>query len=181
MLIRPCNDDDFGTIIGWFPNEAAIIQWGGTELTFPLDVAQLTRMLEESRLTPPIRQLWSGELDNTVVAHAQVAFDRRHGVARLARVCIHPEFRGRGLATPFLRQIIHMTFDDRAIERLELNVYTFNDPAIRTYKNLGFIEEGVRRSSVRVGGERWDTAIYGMLRGEHKDTEPGKRQRGKEI
>nr|WP_313618177.1 GNAT family protein [Agrobacterium sp.] len=49
---------------------------------------------------------------------------------------------------------------------MELNVYTWNAPAIRTYAKVGFVPEGVRRSSVQVGDERWDTAIMGMLRAE---------------
>ena len=58
----------------------------------------------------------------------------------------------------------------RAIERLELNVFPFNAPAMRTYAKLGFVREGVRRSSARVGGERWDTVIMAILR---EDWRPG--------
>ncbi|MCY1227783.1 Acetyltransferase [compost metagenome] len=74
--------------------------------------------------------------------------------------------RGRGLARPFLREVTERFFADPAFERLELNVYTFNEAAIRTYRSLGFREEGVRRSSAKVGDVRWDTAIYGLLRNE---------------
>jgi len=70
------------------------------------------------------------------------------------------------LAVPFLSQIRDSVFGMAEFERLELNVYTFNQAAIRAYKRLGFVEEGCRRSSVRVGQARWDTAIYGLLRSE---------------
>ena len=96
--------------------------------------------------------------------HCQAALDWRHGVARLGRVAVNPAFRGRGLAAPFLRQVIDRIFADPAFKRVELNVYTFNNAAIRTYRGLGFVEEGVRRSAVQVGPERWDTAMYGLLR-----------------
>ena len=131
-----------------------------------MDAAQLEQSLEESTRRPPARLIWAGELETSVIAHASVALDWRHGVARLGRVCIAPAYRGRGLAVPFLSQIRDSVFGIVDFERLELNVYTFNDAAIRTYRRLGFIEEGVRRSSVRVGQARWDTAIYGLLRSE---------------
>jgi RimJ/RimL family protein N-acetyltransferase len=156
--------EDFATILAWFPDEAALVQWGGADVRFPLDAPQLERPLEESMRRPPARLLWAGELDTGVVAHASVALDWRHGVARLARVCVAPAYRGRGLAVPFLSQIRDNVFGMPEFERLELNVYTFNHAAIRSYRRLGFVEEGVRRSSVRVGQERWDTAIYGLLR-----------------
>jgi len=173
VLIRPLERSDFHTIIGWFSNEAALVQWGGPDVRFPLDETQLAEMAEEARHTPPLRRLWVGELDGVVAAHAQAALDWRHGVARLARICIRPSLRGRGLAVPFLQQIIRTIFADPAFERIELNVYTFNDAAIRTYRKLGFVEEGIRRSAVRVGNARWDSAMFGLLRAEHSQATPG--------
>ncbi len=172
MQIRPLERRDFQTIIDWFPSEAAPIQWGGPDVRFPLDEAQLAEMADEGRQTPPLRRLWVGELDGIPAAHAQVALDWRHGVARLARIGISPSLRGRGLAVPFLQQIIRTTFADAAFERIELNVYTFNQAAIRTYRKLGFVQEGVRRSAVKVGTERWDSAVFGLLRTEHTQARP---------
>ncbi len=166
MRIRPLTREDFATILTWFPDEAALVQWGGSDVRFPLDAAQLEGPLEESTRQPPVRLIWMGELETSVIAHASVALDWRHGVARLGRVCVAPAYRGRGMAVPFLSQIRDSVFGMPEFERLELNVYTLNHPAIRTYKKLGFVEEGVRRSSVRVGQARWDTAIYGLLRSE---------------
>jgi RimJ/RimL family protein N-acetyltransferase len=53
------------------------------------------------------------------------------------------------------------------IARLELNVYTFNTPAIKAYTRVGFKHEGTRRSSTLVGEERWDTAVMAILRDEY--------------
>ena len=155
-------------LLGWFPTEAALLQWGGPDLRFPLDAAQLGAMLAEGQGAPPARRLWAGMRDGMLAAHAQVALDWRHGVARLGRVGVTPALRGQHLAAPFLREVIRATFAEPGFERLELNVYTFNQPAIRTYRGLGFTQEGVRRSAVRVGDARWDAAIFGLLRQEYQ-------------
>jgi RimJ/RimL family protein N-acetyltransferase len=173
VLLRPLEQSDFQTIIRWFSSEAALVQWGGPEVRFPLDETQLAEMAEQARQTPPLRRLWVGELDGVVAAHAQAALDWRHGVARLARICISPSLRGRGLAGPFLQQIIRAIFADPTFQRIELNVYTFNEAAIRTYRKLGFVEEGIRRSAVKVGNARWDSAIFGLLRAEQTKAVPG--------
>ena len=64
--------------------------------------------------------------------------------------------------------MLKAVFQDPAIERLELNVYTFNAAALRLYDALGFVREGVRRSTARVEGERWDAVHYSMLNAEHR-------------
>ncbi|MCG8355983.1 MAG: GNAT family N-acetyltransferase, partial [Kiloniellales bacterium] len=92
--------------------------------------------------------------------------DWRHGTATMARVAIAPSARGRGLAPPMLKLVVDEAFALPDFERVELNVYSFNEPAIRAYASLGFVKEGVRRSSTRVGDERWDTVIMAMLRPE---------------
>lgn len=153
-------------MLGWFPNLAALVQWAGPGLSFPLKAADLEAMLAETEAKRPERAMFAGLIDGVLVGHAQVALDWANGVGRLSRVAINPQTRGRGLAMPFLSQVTERFFANPEFERLELNVYTFNEPAIRTYRSLGFREEGVRRSSVRVESARWDTAIYGLLRSE---------------
>jgi RimJ/RimL family protein N-acetyltransferase len=166
MEIRALHPSDFATMIGWFADEAALVQRGGPAVRFPLDERQLQQMLDDGQGQPPPRLLWVGAVDGLVVAHCQVACDWRHGVARLARVCVDPARRGQKIGQRFLRAV-DATFRDPAFERMELNVYTFNHAAIAVYRSLGFVEEGVRRSAVRVGAARWDSAIYGLLRTEY--------------
>jgi RimJ/RimL family protein N-acetyltransferase len=164
MYIRPFTESDFGVVRAWFPTEPALIQWGGPDIRFPLTDLQLAEMHREGDGQRPNRWLLSGVMGASIVAHSQVALDWRHGVARLSRVAINPDFRGRGLAILFLEKIIALIFDRSEFVRIELNVYTFNTAAIKTYRKLGFAEEGVRRSAVKVGMERRDTAMFGLLR-----------------
>ncbi|WP_331376590.1 GNAT family N-acetyltransferase [Sinorhizobium chiapasense] len=153
----------------WFPTLRSLIQWGGPDVRFPLDKDQIDAMVAETAGRQPKRWIFSGLVRGVVAGHAQVALDWQNGVARLSRVAVNPLFRGQGLAGAFLTLVVRRVFAVPAFERLELNVYTFNGAAIRTYLGLGFIEEGVRRSSVKVGDERWDTAIYGLLRSDLPD------------
>lgn len=147
----------------WFQSAADVAQWGGSGLPFPLTEAAIAAMLAEGATSPPQRLAFGGVVDGVAVAHAQVALDWDNGVARLGRVAVRPDRRGEGLARPFLGAVIDRAWTDD-FPRFELNVYTFNTRAIALYESLGFEFEGVRRSSLRVGTARWDTAIYARIR-----------------
>jgi RimJ/RimL family protein N-acetyltransferase len=164
MHLTDFRDDDIPLLLSWFDSERAVVQWGGPDLHFPLTQAAVAAMLAEARTTPPGRLLLNGVVDGAVVAHGQAHLDHRHGVARFGRFAVAPARRGEGHAAPFARAVIERAFAVPGMARLELNVYTHNTVAMRLYEKLGFVREGVRRSSVRVGAERWDTAIYAIIR-----------------
>ncbi|MBB2200084.1 GNAT family N-acetyltransferase [Gluconacetobacter tumulisoli] len=172
MHLLPFTERHFEMLSGWFRDPRELAQWGGTALAHPLDRTQLNHMLDEGGFSPPARLCWmAGDDAGNAVGHAQLAFDWRDGVARMCRVAIDPHKRGEGLAVPMLRAVMEKAFSHRQIERVELNVYSWNKAAIRTYLRLGFVQEGIRRSSARVGSERWDTVMMGILRPEWLKTE----------
>jgi hypothetical protein len=55
-----------------------------------------------------------------------------------------PSGGAKGLAGPMLRLVLIEAFSMPEFERLELGVFTWNTPAIKTYQRLGFTLEGVR-------------------------------------
>ena len=124
-------------------------------------------LLAETTSPHPARRIWAGDRHGTLAAIASV-LDGGQGTALLTMVGIAPDARGQGLAAPFIGQVLKAVFQDPGIERLELNVYTFNAAALRLYDALGFVREGIRRSLARVGEERWDAAHYSMLRAEYR-------------
>jgi RimJ/RimL family protein N-acetyltransferase len=168
MQLIPFSPMHFSTLSAWFADESAVVQWGGPMVHYPLDAVQMQSMLEEGTSDPPRRQCWMAEQDGDWVGHVQLGFDWRNGNATLGRVIVNPDERGKGLSTLMLKLAIKQAFDYPQIDRLELNVYTFNQPAIRAYSSLGFVHEGTRRSSTLVVEERWDTSIKSMLRSEYQ-------------
>jgi RimJ/RimL family protein N-acetyltransferase len=166
LKLVPFAPAHFATVASWFASEGDVVQWGGPAVVFPLDAPQMQAMVDEGKGENPARLCWTADEDGLLVGHAQITLNWRHGLAGLCRVGVAPSARGRGLAVPMLRLVLEQAFALPEIERAELNVYTWNKPAIRAYERRGFVHEGVRRSSVRVGAERWDTAIMALLRAE---------------
>ena len=166
LTLRPLTAEDHSLLAGWFSSLADVVQWGGSQLSYPLTPLHVETMLAEGRSTPPARRCWMVCRNGAPVGHAQLAYEWHDGNARLGRVAVAPAMRGQGLARPLTALMIQEAFSTPGIERLELNVYMFNQPALRTYEALGFKLEGVRRASTRVGEQRWDTGIMGLLRRE---------------
>ena len=166
LTLRPFSTPDYPLLSSWFTSLPEVVQWGGSHVSYPLTAADMDAMLREGLSQPPSRRCWMACRDDTPVGHAQLAYEWRDGNARLGRVAIAPDARGQGLARPMVALMIDEAFRAPGIERLELNVYMFNTPAIRTYQALGFTLEGVRRSSTRAGEARWDTGMMGLLRSE---------------
>ena len=163
LTLRPLTAEDHSLLAGWFSSLADVVQWGGSQLSYPLTPLHVETMLSEGRSTPPARRCWMVCRDGAPVGHAQLAYEWHDGNARRVAAARHAR---PGTGPPVDGADDPGSVQHAGIERLELNVYMFNQPALRTYEALGFKLEGVRRASTRVGEQRWDTGIMGLLRHE---------------
>lgn len=169
LKLIPFSSEHFDDMLTWCSTDAELVQWAGATLVFPLDRRQLEDILAETRADRPQRFAWTAVAEEgRVIGHIQLVIDGRNGIGRLARVGIAPSERGRGYGGQMVRLVVDHAFSDANMERIELNVFSFNTAAIRTYERIGFVREGTRRASARVGAERWDTVMMGLLRGDLK-------------
>jgi len=157
ITVQPARREDLQVLPGWFSTEAELIQWGGPQLSFPLDAPQLAAMWAEYSDTPPRRLIWSGHGAGTgIVAHAQAVLNWPERTARLARIGLAPALRGQGLAQDFLAAVIAQLAELEDFTRLELNVYSFNQPAIRLYERLGFTTEDIAPATAAAAKHGWE-------------------------
>lgn len=76
------------------------------------------------------------------------------------------ELRGRGFGGEALRLVLEYAFTVIGLHRVELDVYAFNEGAVRVYERLGFRHEGRLRDALLWDGERHDALLMSMLRPE---------------
>ena len=94
-------------------------------------------------------------------------------IARLERLAVHPDFRGRGVADDASRQFQRLLLVELGFHRLELEVYAFNERALAHNERVGFVREGVKRRAYSREGEWVDAVMYALLRedlGAHLDS-----------
>jgi RimJ/RimL family protein N-acetyltransferase len=95
-----------------------------------------------------------------------MAFSRvneRSRIAQLYGVMLHPDFRGRGLAAEATRLFARYLLVDLDFHRVQLEVYGFNDRAIRHFERSGFLKEGVKRRAYWRHDEWVDGFLFGLV------------------
>jgi RimJ/RimL family protein N-acetyltransferase len=102
-----------------------------------------------------------------------MAFDvanKRNRIANLGGLAVHPDFRGAKIADTAARKFQVHLFDDLGFHRVQMEIYGFNERAMRHAERAGFTREGVRRKAYWRNDEWVDGVLYGML-----DDEPSER------
>ena len=70
---------------------------------------------------------------------------------------------GHGYAQEALRLALEQAFAGLDLHRIEADVDPHNTASLRLLERIGFVREGLLRERWHVGGERQDSAIYGLL------------------
>jgi RimJ/RimL family protein N-acetyltransferase len=92
--------------------------------------------------------------------------NKRSRIARLGGLAIHPDFRGRKVSDEGARLLQRHLMNDLGYHRLELEIYGFNERAMRHAERAGFVREGVKRQAYWRHGEWVDGVLYGLIEGD---------------
>jgi RimJ/RimL family protein N-acetyltransferase len=87
----------------------------------------------------------------------------RSRIANLSGLAVHPNFRGSKVSDTAARRFQRHLFGDLGFHRLQLEVYGFNERALRHAERSGFIREGVRRKAYWRNDEWVDGVLYGLV------------------
>jgi RimJ/RimL family protein N-acetyltransferase len=89
--------------------------------------------------------------------------NQRSRIANLGGLAIHPDFRGGRISDEAARLFQHHLIDDVGFHRLQLEIYGFNERAMRHAERAGFTREGVRRKAYWRNDEWVDGVLYGLV------------------
>lgn len=87
---------------------------------------------------------------------------RRH--AGQIGMAVRDDWQGKGAGTALMQAAIDLSDKWLNLMRLELDVYTDNEPAIRLYKKFGFVIEGTLVNYAYRDGQYVDTYTMARLR-----------------
>jgi RimJ/RimL family protein N-acetyltransferase len=165
--LAPFGAKHFDPLIAWSPDASTLLQWAGTGLRYPLTPEQLAKLVTEAEAPGSTARLYAAlsRRDRALVGHGELGWlDRHNGSAKLMRIVLAPEARGRGLGAALVRELVRVGFEDLGLNRLDLHVFPFNRQAIACYERVGFRLEGTLRQARRHGDEYWDVCVMGLLR-----------------
>jgi RimJ/RimL family protein N-acetyltransferase len=100
-----------------------------------------------------------------------VAFDGinwQHSDTFVAIGIGEPAYRGNGYGTDALRVMLRYGFQELNLYRVQLDTFSYNERAVKSYLKAGFVIEGRQRGMLLRDGQRWDFVYMSVLRAEWK-------------
>lgn len=161
VSIRRARRDDVGFLAELFTHEdvepyLAVIR--------PKDAQSLATEIARSEDDPEAFGVFVIEVDGTSAGTMQFTrANRRSRIADLGGLAVHPDFRGGRVADEAARLFQLHLVDELGFHRLQLEIYAFNERAIRHAERAGFTREGVRRKAYW-RNEQWvDSVLFGLV------------------
>jgi RimJ/RimL family protein N-acetyltransferase len=89
--------------------------------------------------------------------------NRRSRIADLGGLAVHPDHRGAKVADTAARLFQRHLLVELGFHRLQMEIYGFNERAMRHAERSGFVREGVRRKAYWRNEEWVDGVLYGLV------------------
>lgn len=141
-----------------------------SEIMWPHQRAAVERHVDEMGRAAPgsdDRSLAVETLDGRLVGGLSVfRTSRRNGTFCVGLGIAERTEWGKGYATEAILLALRFVFHELRYQKCDLEVYAFNNRALRLYRRLGFVEEGIRRLGVFTAGRHHDVVLLGMTREE---------------
>jgi RimJ/RimL family protein N-acetyltransferase len=130
----------------------------------PKDAESVRGEIERSEAEPDAFGVFVIEVDGARAGTMRFELvNRRSRIADLGGLAVHPDFRGGRVsdeaARKFQRHVIH----DLGFHRVQMEIYGFNERAMRHAERAGFTREGVRRKAYWRNDEWVDGVLYGLI------------------
>lgn len=155
-------------IIARWSRDAEYLRRLGSAPTRPESEADISKLIEEWRADKTGYNFTIRRIADDVIIGTVGLFGIlwNHRTAWIGIGIGEPAYQGKGYGREAMALVIDYGFAELNLHRIQLNVYSYNTPAIRVYEALGFQREATLRQSVQRDGNVYDTYLYGLLRHE---------------
>jgi RimJ/RimL family protein N-acetyltransferase len=134
-------------------------------LSRPNDRDSILAELDRSTSEPDVFGLFVIEVDGQRAGAMRFArSNERNRIAHLGGLAVHPDFRGGRVADEAARLFQRHLVFELGFHRLELEIYGFNERAMRHAERAGFVLEGRKRRAYHRHGDWVDGVLYGLTR-----------------
>jgi diamine N-acetyltransferase len=139
MIIRPTILEDIDNIMGWVNDPVVLEKFANFK---PVSREDELKFLKEL-LVSPNDKTYTVEEDGQYLG--QVSINKIYWAAMNGRLAmaIHPNHRGRGVATEAIQLLIDKGFNEMKLHKLWMILKTDNIKGIELYQSLGFRVEAI--------------------------------------
>jgi RimJ/RimL family protein N-acetyltransferase len=130
----------------------------------PRERDEIRAEIERSDAEPDARGVFVIEVDGERAGTMDFErVNRRSRIAHVGGLTVHPDFRGRHIADEAARLFQRHLVFELGFHRLQLEVYGFNERAMRHAERSGFVREGVRRKAYWRNDQWVDGVLFGLI------------------
>jgi RimJ/RimL family protein N-acetyltransferase len=130
----------------------------------PATVPEIRDVIRHSESEPQDSGVFVIEVDGqragTMAFHR---VNRRSRIASVEGLAVDPRHRGHRIADTAARLLQRHLLEELGFHRLQLEVYAFNERAIRHAERAGFVREGVRRKAYWRNDSWVDGVLFGLV------------------
>lgn len=148
-ILTNAQASDIGQLMTWFPDSAAIAEWGGPAFRFPFTESSFN---EDCRWRDMATFVLRDD-DGLMEAFGQMY--ERYGRINLARIAVNPDRRGRRVGHHLLIGLIAEGQRLFSLTEFGLFVLINNSAAVRLYRSMGF-----EQASFPEGAPLQDICLY---------------------
>ena len=151
IRLQKFDRNDYDNLIRWIDSEEMLIQIAGRQMTFPVTREQL-----DVSQADPNRNAFSMIDTETGKSIGHCELYRMEHSAKIDRVIIGDRsMKGKGICRQVMDLLLDYGFNVMKQELIELNVFTWNAPAIRCYEKAGLIKNLEKTMEFDTNGEKW--------------------------
>jgi putative acetyltransferase len=161
FTIRRAEPDDYKSMHQVWAGPKAV--WGTLQLPFPSAELWRKRLAEPPEGTFNLVACAENEIIGQLGLHTFPNHPRRRHAGQIG-MAVMDDWQGKGAGTALMQAAVDLADKWLNLTRLELDVYTDNEPAIRLYKKFGFVIEGTLVNYAYRDGQYVDTYTMARLR-----------------
>ena len=161
FTVRRAEPDDYKSIYQVWTGPKAI--WGTLQLPFPSAEIWRKRLAEPPEGTFNLVACVENEIVGQLGLYTFPNQPRRRHAGQIG-MAVRDDWQGKGAGTALMQAAVELADKWLNITRLELDVYTDNEPAIRLYKKFEFVIEGTLVNFAYRDGQFVNTYTMARLR-----------------
>ncbi|MFX1572267.1 MAG: GNAT family N-acetyltransferase [Promethearchaeota archaeon] len=102
----------------------------------------------------------------TLLGNCSIGVDWKNRVGTCGIVIGEKIYQGKGYGTEAMELLVNYGFITLNLNRIQLETFSFNKRALKSYQKVGFKEEGIRQQAIYVNGKYHDAIMMGILKNE---------------
>jgi len=143
--------------------------WGTLRIPYPSIEEWRKRLAEPPEGFYTLVACVDGEVVGQISLRTFPHHPRRRHAGEII-LMVRDDWQGKGIGTALMQAVIDLADKWLNLTRLELGVYTDNEPAIKLYKKFGFQVEGTQIGYAFRDGQYVDTLMMARVRLPQKKT-----------